>query len=68
MANAWKLWKDCEKCHGDGVVLDIGFAKADILDVPSDEALGKSEIQCPACKGAKRFLWGRLEEELTELP
>lgn len=57
-----KIWTDCTKCHGDGKVLDIGVTGLDPQDiggvVTPDLNPNPLEIECPACKGAKRLPWG----------
>ena len=69
MAMGWKIWIDCEKCHGDGLILDYattdGIDPFDVVVAEGDNPVSKT---CPKCKGTKKFPWGWLEEELTEIP
>lgn len=68
MANGWKLWINCAKCHGDGVVLNYaGKDGVDPLDITLPEGVTPDSMTCPGCNGAKRYPWGWLEEELTEM-
>jgi len=66
MANGYKLWKDCEKCKGDGLVRDEGLYGVDPTETPGSPE--GPQITCPLCKGAKRFAWGWCAEEITEMP
>jgi hypothetical protein len=64
-----RLWVDCDKCHGDGLVLDFaGPYGIDPLDVvlPLDE--NPFSKMCPKCKGAKRFPFGWQETNPVEYP
>jgi hypothetical protein len=56
-----KIWVDCFKCHGDGLVLDTGGSGLDPLDTGANFPPGgvmPGQITCPVCKGVKRIQWG----------
>ncbi len=64
-----KIWKDCAKCHGDGLVLAIGAAGLDPLDVGgTPPEVPPATVTCPICNGAKRFQWGWQETNPSEQP
>jgi hypothetical protein len=66
MAKAYKIWKNCHKCQGDGLVLNVGATGLDPTEDPNYVPLpGQPEpesITCPVCKGEKRFVWGWMEK------
>ena len=63
MAKYWKVWKDCAKCHGDGMVLAIesmyGIDPEDYKGTPPE---GTPTMVCPICNGIGKFGWGWIEE------
>lgn len=65
----FKIWEDCDKCHGDGLVLDYATVDGiDPLDITLPPDANPSTKTCPKCKGAKRFAFGWQETNPTEYP
>lgn len=66
-----KIWKDCIKCHGDGLVWATGGVEGvdpiDLGNIPPP--IGTPEqMTCPLYKGEKRFVWGWQETNPMEAP
>lgn len=60
-----RVWFDCPKCHGDGIVLDFasenGVDNLDVVVPPG--VLTPAEKQCPRCHGTKRITWGWINQQ-----
>ncbi len=64
-----KIYSNCHKCHGDGMVWDYGgiygIHPLDVVDPPPETP---PSMVCPFCKGSKRIVWGWQETDPEEAP